>query len=447
MTDRSASDYDPYQPPAPQPDAWYQQPAATPDEPLPTDPRRGRLRRLMTRPRAVTGTLVAAGLVVGSASGAGITAAVLSGSRAAVVAGSGSIGTSNGSSGTGSGNGGSGSLGGNGSLPQGRYPSRGGYGYPGTFPGGSQTQPGTSSSVKASTAQSVGVVDIVTVDGYQGAEAAGTGLVLTSSGEILTNNHVIDGATKIQVRVVSTGKTYTAHVVGDAPTKDVAVLQLVGASGLATAHLDTTATVTKGESVVGVGNAGGVGGTPSAARGTVVATGRTITASSDDGSGAEKLTNMIVTNAPIQAGDSGGPLYDSANEVIGIDTAASSGTGATRGFAIPIARAVTVASEIEAGDASATIHLGYPAFLGVALAQSTGRPVVAHVYAGSPAAKAGLAAGDVITAIDGTAVATYAQLHAQVAAHSPGQSVQVTYTDASGASQAVTVTLIAGPAD
>lgn len=439
MTDPSAFGYDPYQPPAPQPDASPQPPAGAPPE----QPRRG-LRRLMTRPRAVTGTLVAAGLVVGSASGAGITAAVLSGSRSTVVAGSGSIGSPGVLPSTGTGNGsGFGSSGG--SVPRGTFPPSGRY--PGTFPGGSGMLPGTSSSVKASAAQSVGVVDIVTVDGYQGAEAAGTGLVLTSSGEILTNNHVIDGATKIKVRVVSTGKTYTAHVVGDAPTKDVAVLQLVGASGLATAHLDTSATVTKGETVVGVGNAGGVGGTPSAARGTVVATGRTITASSDDGSGGEKLHDMIVTNAPIQAGDSGGPLYDSANEVVGIDTAASSGTGVTRGFAIPIARAVTIADEIEAGDASATIHLGYPAFLGVALAQSTGRPVIAHVYAGSPAAKAGLRAGDVITAIDGTAVGNYAQLHRLVATYSPGDSVGVTYTDAAGGSQLTTVTLTAGPAD
>ena len=114
----------------------------------------------------------------------------------------------------------------------------------------------------ATSAQSVGVVDIDTVLKYQGAQAAGTGIVLTSSGVILTNNHVIDGATSISVTVVSTGATYTATVVGDDPTQDVAVLQLQNASGLKTAKLGDSNGVSVGEAVTGVGNAGGVGARP-----------------------------------------------------------------------------------------------------------------------------------------------------------------------------------------
>ena len=180
------------------------------------------------------------------------------------------------------------------------------------------------STGSATAAQQVGVVDIDTVLQYQGAEAAGTGMILTSSGEVLTNNHVIDGATSIKVTVVSTGASYTAKVVGTDPSDDVAVLQLQGASGLQTAKIGNSSGVNVGDAVTAVGNAGGVGGTPSAAKGSVVALNQTLTASNENGSNAETLTGMIEINAAVVAGDSGGPLYDSHDDVVGMDTAASS---------------------------------------------------------------------------------------------------------------------------
>jgi S1-C subfamily serine protease len=323
----------------------------------------------------------------------------------------------------------------------------------------------------ATAAQQTGVVDIDTVLQYQGAEAAGTGMILTSSGEVLTNNHVIDGATSIKVTVVSTGATYTAKVVGTDPTDDVAVLQLQGASGLQTAKIGNSSGVSAGDTVTAVGNAEGLGGTPAAADGSVTATGQSLTASDDTGTNAETLTNMIEINADIVPGDSGGPLYAADGSIVGMDTAASTaagngaqyggyggagngGTGAVNGsnaqtiaYAIPINTAVNIADEIESGHASSAIHLGYPAFLGVALQDSSGGPVVTGVANGTPAAAAGLQAGDVITSVDGQAVTSATSLSSIIAAHNAGDQIRLAWTDAAGQSHTATATLATGPAD
>jgi S1-C subfamily serine protease len=307
------------------------------------------------------------------------------------------------------------------------------------------------STGSATAAQQVGVVDIDTVLQYQGAEAAGTGMILTSSGEVLTNNHVVDGATSIKVTVVSSGASYTAKVVGTDPSDDVAVLQLQGASGLQTAKIGNSSDVNVGDAVTAVGNAGGVGGTPSAASGSVVALNQTLTASNENGGNAETLTGMIEINAPVVAGDSGGPLYDSHNEVVGMDTAASStfgyGGGQTTAYAIPIGKALGIADKIESGQASSTIHIGNPAFLGVSLQDSQSGPVVGSVASGTPAASAGLQAGDVITSVDGKSVSSAQNVATTIAGHHPGDKITLGWTDASGQSHTATITLATGPAD
>ena len=318
--------------------------------------------------------------------------------------------------------------------------------------GGSRVPNGSGGTTTgtATAAQQIGVVDITTVLKYQGAKAAGTGMVLTSRGEILTNNHVIYGATSISVQVVTTGKTYPATVVGTAPTKDIAVLQLQNASGLQTADLGDSADLKIGAAVTGVGNAGGVGGTPSAAPGTVTALNQELTASDGNGDNAERLTGMIETDAQIQAGDSGGPLFDSDDRVIGMDTAASaSAVRAPVGFAIPINTATAIADQIEAGQASATIHIGYPGFLGLSITDnlSSSGALVQSVLAGGPAANAGISAGDVITDVGGTAVGSSTALRSAMSAHRPGQTVPVTWVDRSGQSHRASVTLATGPAD
>jgi S1-C subfamily serine protease len=221
-----------------------------------------------------------------------------------------------------------------------------------------------------------GLVDVVTTLGYQSGKAAGTGMVLTSTGEVLTNNHVIDGATSIKATDVGNGRTYTAKVVGYDKTHDVAVLQLQNASGLQTVTL-SSAGAQSGQKVVALGNALGKGGTPSVVSGRITGLGQSITASDQGAGDSEQLTGMISHNAPIQPGDSGGPLANTEGEVIGMNTAASDSSSsgspsqssqaqtATQAFAIPITRASSIAGQIEAGTPSSTVHIGATAFLGV----------------------------------------------------------------------------------
>jgi S1-C subfamily serine protease len=230
-----------------------------------------------------------------------------------------------------------------------------------------------------------GLVDVVSTMGYQNGTAAGTGMVLTSTGEVLTNNHVIDGATSIKAIDVGNGRTYAAKVVGYDKSHDVAVLQLEGASGLQTVTLGSASPRT-GQKVVALGNADGKGGTPSVAAGRVTGLDQSITAS-DEGSGdnAERLTGMIGHDADIQPGDSGGPLVNTDGQVVGMNTAAStspstasfgsqSGRTQTQAFAVPITEASTIASQLEAGTPSPTAHLGGTAFLGVQTSSGTGGP-------------------------------------------------------------------------
>jgi S1-C subfamily serine protease len=316
-------------------------------------------------------------------------------------------------------------------------------------------EPAADTTGQATSAQQVGVVDIDTVLKFQGARAAGTGMVISSSGEVLTNNHVVNGATSIKATIVSTGATYTATVVGTDPTDDVAVLQLQNASGLQTVRIGDSSTVAAADRITVVGNAGGVGGTPSAATGTVVATGQSLTASDENGTNAETLTDMIEINAAVISGDSGGPLYDSDGKVIGMDTAASSGrtfgggaaVSSTVAYAIPINRALSIAAKIESGHETSTIHIGNPAFLGISSVDTVRGVVVAGVADGSPAARAGLSAGDVITSVGGTAVQSAEGVSSAIKGHSPGDRVTVTWTDTSGTSHSATVTLATGPAD
>src|SRR5581483_10780311 len=161
-----------------------------------------------------------------------------------------------------------------------------------------------------------GIVDVRTTLGYEQGAAAGTGIVLTSSGEVLTNNHVIRGATAVRVVIPGAGRSYKAKVIGYDVSDDVAVLQLSGASNLRTASLGSSSSLKVGQHVTATGNAGGTGRLTSAT-GTI--TGR------DEQNGSEQLTGLIETNAALQPGDSGGPLLDSSSHVIGMNTAASVG--------------------------------------------------------------------------------------------------------------------------
>ncbi|HVW90201.1 MAG TPA: trypsin-like peptidase domain-containing protein [Gaiellaceae bacterium] len=297
-----------------------------------------------------------------------------------------------------------------------------------------------------------GVVVIDTDLGYQDGEAAGTGMVLTSSGEILTNNHVIRGATTIKIVVPGLRHIYAARVVGYDVTDDVAVLQATGATNLKTVTVGNSGAVKVGQTVTAVGNAGGTG-TLTSSTGAITGLARSITVSDDNGN-TEQLSGLIETNAGLMPGDSGGPLFSTVKKVVGMDTAASvSGygfqqTASSVGYAIPIAKAVRIAKAIAAGKASATIHIGSTAFLGVSVSSSgydTAGAMIAGVVDGGAAASAGLVAGDVITSFAGQTVASAAALGTLVAAEQAGSTVSVTYLDPTGVSQTVDVTLGSGP--
>ena len=287
-----------------------------------------------------------------------------------------------GSSGSGSGNSGSsGSPFGNGSPFGGGFSGNSGNSGTGNTGSGNSGSSGSSGPSDASAIAAKvdpGLVDINTTLGYSQEQAAGTGIVLSSNGVVLTNNHVIDGATTISVTDVGNQKTYTASVVGYDRTGDVAVLQLHNASGLTTANLGNSSNASVGQDVVGIGNAGGTGGTPSAAGGTVTALNQSITASDEGDGTSEQLSGLIETNANIQPGDSGGALVNTSGQVLGMDTAASAGfsfqsndqSSGTQGYAIPINTALNIARAIEAGSSSTTVHIGETAFLGVEISPS-----------------------------------------------------------------------------
>jgi S1-C subfamily serine protease len=248
-------------------------------------------------------------------------------------------------------------------------------------------------------------------------------------------------------------------VLGYDRSHDVAVIALNGASGLATVPLGDSSTVQVGASVVTVGNAGGVGGTPSAAPGSVAALDQAITAGDSFGGSSERLTGLIRVSGQLQPGDSGGPLVDSAGNVIGMDTAASSGVDfqstSTDGFAIPINQVLTISKKIVAGQASSSIHIGASGLLGVYVGSISGfngggsgaaGAVVGEVISGTPAEGAGLAPGDTITALNGHSVKSPSGLSTLMARHHPGDRVRLTWVDSSGGSHTATLRLAAGPA-
>jgi S1-C subfamily serine protease len=295
------------------------------------------------------------------------------------------------------------------------------------------------------------VVDINIEVGYQNARAAGTGMLLTASGVVLTNNHVINGATDISVTDVGNGRTYNATVLGYDRSDDVALIQLDGASGLRTVSIGDSSTVSVDQPIVALGNAGGTGGTPTAVTGTVTALDQSITATDETGSNPSHLTGLIQIAADIQPGDSGGPLVDNAGRVIGMNTAASAGfrysESGGEGYAIPINHALAIAQQIAAGNASTSVHIGSTAFLGVqttSLRQSPGAAVLS-VVPDSPADRAGLSRGDVIETVDGEDVDAPETLGALIGSHHPGDTITLGWTDGFGEPHSAQVALAQGP--
>ena len=296
--------------------------------------------------------------------------------------------------------------------------------------------------------------------GQSSSQAAGTGMVLTSSGQVLTNNHVIAGATSISVTIQGRSGDFKAIVIGADPVDDVALLQIQGVSGLSTVTLADSSGLKVGQQVVAIGNALGQGGDPTVTSGTITGLGRTITLRKSTG-GVGRLSNLIQADAPISPGDSGGPLVNQSSQVVGVITAAATSRPRQRvsdvGYAIPSSVALGIVNRIRAGDAGSDIYIGQTGFLGVGVRNlepadadrlgldiSSGALII-EVINGMPAARAGITTEAVITAIDGKKIASADELGPNIYSHKPGERINVTWVDKNG-SHSATVTLAVGPA-
>jgi putative serine protease PepD len=303
----------------------------------------------------------------------------------------------------------------------------------------SGTSAAASGTIAAAAAKAMPSTVDIQVNLAQGS-GEGSGVILTADGDVLTNNHVVAGSTGTITVTLADGSEHPATVVGTSPSYDLAVIKIQGVSGLTPATLGKSANLQVGQQVVAIGSPQGLTGTVT--NGIVSAFNRTVTVQSDDG--ATVVYNGLQTDAPINPGNSGGPLVNLDGQVVGINSAiatASSGQGQGGsiglGFAIPVDQATRVAQEImQNGSATKPV-------LGVAgsVRQSTaGGAQIGTVQAGSPAEKAGLAAGDVVTKVGDAKVEDFADLIARIGSYAPGS--QVTLTVQSGnAPKTVQVTL------
>jgi putative serine protease PepD len=266
--------------------------------------------------------------------------------------------------------------------------------------------------------------------GSSASKAEGTGIVYDAKGDIVTNEHVIDGATSIVVKFWN-GKTAKATLVGADKNNDLAIIKVdPSATTLTPLSFGDSNAVQTGESVFAIGSPFGL--TESLSTGVVSATGRQIESPANT-----TIANAIQTDAAINHGNSGGPLLDSAGNVIGINAQIESDSGGNDGvgFAIPANTIKKVATSLIAGQKVAN------PFIGITIEDAaSGGAQIGKVTAGSPAATAGLQAGDVITAIDSTPVTSVSDLVNAVAADSVGQKVTLTITRGD-ASQTIPVTL------
>ncbi|MBQ3296934.1 trypsin-like peptidase domain-containing protein [Candidatus Saccharibacteria bacterium] len=280
--------------------------------------------------------------------------------------------------------------------------------------------------------------------------AAGTGIIVTEDGYILTNKHVINGANKVTV-VLDDGTTYeNVKVVATDPLNDVAYLKIDDVSGLTAAKLGDSKTISVGQQVIAIGNALGQYQN-TVTSGIISGIGRSVTASDDTGYNTETLTDMIQTDAAINSGNSGGPLVNAAGEVIGINTATST-SAENMGFAIPISSAKGMLSQlIETGSAKRTYLGVYSVEITPEVAKAYNLPVSEGVYLyspssysaivkNSPAAKAGLKDKDIVTAINGVKVGASGSLANLIGEYKPGDTVQLTVIR-DGNETAINVTL------
>lgn len=301
-----------------------------------------------------------------------------------------------------------------------------------------------------------GMVQITTAVDFQGVVGNGTGIVLSPDGVVLTNHHVIQGANSIRVNSLGTGQVFDADVVGYDRDDDIAVLQLHGASGLPVAPLGDSNTVALGDPVLTLGNANGTGNPLTHEQGAVTALGRAIDAEDELTGSSHNLGGLIESSTNLKSGDSGGALVNGAGQVVGLNAAATynfrmdgESTPGGQGFAIPINRALDIANQIRSGAASAEVHIGPSAMLGVGIdaagSRRGGGLALRSILRGGPADQVGLRPGDVLMTIDGSPINSANELTALLDQRYPGNVIDVNWIDGAGQSQNAKVTLEPGP--
>ena len=295
--------------------------------------------------------------------------------------------------------------------------------------------------VAARLANSVVTISSQVEQAFSDGEATGTGVVITSNGEILTNAHVVDGATEVRVRFAGDTEPVVARVLAADIGNDLALLK-VNASNLVAATFAKPGSVRVGDQVVAIGYALALDGGPSVTTGIVSALKRTIFTES----GA--LNSLIQTDAAISSGNSGGPLSNMRGEVIGINTAVARGDTNSAanniGFAISVEETLAVLEQLRAQAAGTTRTEG---FLGVSLEPRTDGGVgsiIATVQPGSPAQEAGINVGDIVLAVDGEPVNGQAGLVAAIRDRNPGESIVIDLVR-DDERVSVTATLVARP--
>ena len=398
------------------------------------------------------------------------------------------------------------------SSPSSAQPGLGLGPQPGAGSGGG---PGGGTSANSAATQAVtrkvgpGIVDVISKPGYQSGTLEGTGMVLSSNGLVLTNNHVVEGTSSWKVKIADTGQIYGVTVLGTDVTDDVALLKLTNASNLRTVPLGNSSSVQMGDSVVALGNADGQDGKPTVVTGSITGLNQSIKATDQGAGTTENLHGMLRTNAPIISGDSGGALANTQGQVIGMNTAANNtttfggGQGTSTGFAIPINRALAIARQIASGNASSNVQIGLPAFLGVTVASASSGPstdanpraqlrqleqaaeqggfngfgggsggsggsgcmisnaqasiprkiasvssgtLISGVLCNTPVSSAGMTAGSVITSINGQAVTAPDTLTKVLTQFRPGETVSVHWVSPNGQQHTSSVKLAPGPA-
>jgi S1-C subfamily serine protease len=303
------------------------------------------------------------------------------------------------------------------------------------------------------------VPTIVTLTATSGAlTTAGTGIVLSSDGLVLTNHHVVDGAADVDAIAMADGALYDADVLGYDRFRDVAVLRLHGADGLPVAPLGRSAELRLNDAVTAIGNAEGRGVAVSAP-GFVTGTDESVVARNSNDGSRNRLTGMIEVDADIRPGDSGGPLVDAFGNVVGISTAGNTGmrpdpTDAStdvsvpiESYALPIDDAIAIADQVRSGVGTATVHVGPTALLGVAVTDAgrtqDGAKVVA-VGISSPAEQAEVVRGDVIVSWDGRPIRSQSDLTVEMTNRRPGDHVEIGWIDADGQRRTAVVVLAEG---